>query len=287
MKRFLFFSLLSILCACNSSKEVVQIEKDNIQIDSTKIVLIEDTTEIKIDSMLAVVDYIRVKEEYQKEKAEPIRVINVDKVIKEKRGNQNVKIEDKTTNEVSEHHEVGTMAYSIPDGMTVGKTYPVKLRISRDGNKIQLVEGDRNITIYDSTIKSKVIIESIRVESIMSAQLIGDSDKFQITSLSTELQNIEKHGYTEWEWKIKPLKGGQSYLKLIVKVRVKEDGQEFYKDITVFDKNVDVKSNIGFTLGNFIKQYWQWLITTIFIPLIVWWWKNRKSEKKPGRKKNV
>lgn len=287
MKRFLFFSLLSILCACNSSKEVVEIEKDNIQIDSTKIVLIEDTTEIKIDSMLAVVDYIRVKEEYQKEKAEPIRVINVDKVIKEKRGNQNVKIEDKTTNEVSEHHEVGTMAYSIPDGMTVGKTYPVKLRISRDGNKIQLVEGDRNITIYDSTIKSKVIIESIRVESIMSAQLIGDSDKFQITSLSTELQNIEKHGYTEWEWKIKPLKGGQSYLKLIVKVRVKEDGQEFYKDITVFDKNVDVKSNIGFTLGNFIKQYWQWLITTIFIPLIVWWWKNRKSEKKPGRKKNV
>lgn len=289
MKRFLFFSLLSILCACNSSKEVVQIEKDNIQIDSTKVVFIEDTTEMRIDSMLAVVDYIRVKEDYQKEQAEPIRVVreeNLDKVIKRKNV-QNVKIEDKTTNEVSEHHEMGTMAYSVPEGMIVGKTYPVKLRISRDGNKVQLIDGDRNITIYDSTIKSKVVIESIRVESIMSAQLISDSDKFQITSLSTELQNIEKLGYTEWEWKIKPLKGGQSYLKLIVKVRVKEDGQEFYKDITVFDKNVDVKSNIGFTLGNFIKQYWQWLITTIFIPLIVWWWKNRKSEKKPGRKKNV
>ena len=179
------------------------------------------------------------------------------------------------------------MAYTVPGEMQVGKTYPIRLRISKTKNKIELIEGDRNITIYDSTIKSKVIIESIRVESIMSAQLIGDSDKFQITPLSTELQNIEENGYTEWEWRIKPLKGGKTYLKLIVKVRVKEDGQEFYKDITVFDKNVDVKSNIGFSLWSFIQKYWQWIVTTIIIPLVIWWWKNRKTEKKPGRKKNV
>jgi len=287
MKKLLFPLLLTILYGCNSTKEVSTVDEKTVEIDSS-LVIIEDTIGYKIDTILAAVDYIKVREEYQKEKPDPIRVVEQEKeTIKDK--NQNVKIEDKTNDKpvTDTENEIGTMAYSIPDGMTVGKTYPVKLRISRDGNKVQLIDGDRNITIYDSTIKSKVIIESIRVESIMSAQLIADSDKFQITPLSTELQNIEKQGYTEWEWKIKPLKGGQSYLKLIVKVRVKEDGQEFYKDITVFDKNVDVKSNIGFTLGNFIKQYWQWILTTIIIPLIVWWWKNRKTEKKPGRKKNV
>ena len=289
MKKLLFLFLLVSIYACNSTKELAIVEKETIEIeiDSTRLVVIEDTVPVRIDSVLAVVDYIRVKEEYQKEKLEPIKVVDQNKVIKNKT-NENVKIEDKTTKQTTDVvNEVGTMAYSVPDGMTVGKTYPVKLRISRDGNKVQLIEGDRSITIYDSTIKSKVIIESIRVESIMSAQLIGDSDKFQITSLSTELQNIEKHGYTEWGWKIKPLKGGQSYLKLIVKVRVKEDGQEFYKDITVFDKNVDVKSNIGFSLWSFIQKYWQWIVTTIIIPLVIWWWKNRKTEKKPGRKKNV
>lgn len=285
MRSFLFLSLLSIFYACNSTKESIQIEKNIDQIDSTKILLIQDTTqEVKTDNILAV-DYIRVKESQQIEKVKSVKEVQQKKV---KTNKQNVKIEDKTTtNTVNLEQEVGTMAYSVPEEMVVGKTYPVKLRISRDGNKLQLIDGDRNITIYDSTIKSKVIIESIRVESIMSAQLIGDSDKFEITSLSTELQNIEKKGYTEWSWKIKPIKGGQSYLKLIVKVRVKEDGQEFYKDITVFDKNVDVKSNIGFTLGNFIKQYWQWLLTTIIIPLVVWWWKNRKEKKKSTRKKNV
>jgi hypothetical protein len=168
--------------------------------------------------------------------------------------------------------------------MQVGKSYQVKLRISRDGNKVQLVNGDRNITIYDKTVKSKVVIESIRVESIMSAQLLSDSDKFQITPLSTELQNIEEKGYTEWDWSIKPLKGGQNFLKLVVKVRIKEDGQEFYKDITVFDKNIDVKSNPGFTISQFIQSYWQWIMTTIIIPLVIWWWKNRKEKKKPQRK---
>jgi hypothetical protein len=218
------------------------------------------------------------------------REVNQEKEIK-RNNSKNVKIQDKTKNNTTTLPEVvdnvGTMAYTVPEGIQVGKTYPVRLRISKTKNKIELIEGDRNITIYDSTVKSRVVIESIRVESIMSAQLISDSDKFQITPLSTELQNIEETGYTEWEWRIKPLKGGQTYLKLIVKVRVKEDGQEFYKDITVFDKNVDVKSNIGFSLWSFIQKYWQWIVTTIIIPLVIWWWKNRKTEKKPGRKKNV
>ena len=286
MKNLLIFCLLLFIYSCNTPKQTIVSDKQESFIDST--LVIKDTIQYQqVDTVLKL-EYIKseIREEI---KPDPIkREVNQEKEIK-KNNNKNVKIEDRTKSDIIPDviEQTGTMAYTVPSEMQVGKTYPIRLRISKTKNKIELIEGDRNITIYDSTIKSKVIIESIRVESIMSAQLIGDSDKFQITPLSTELQNIEENGYTEWEWRIKPLKGGKTYLKLIVKVRVKEDGQEFYKDITVFDKNVDVKSNIGFSLWSFIQKYWQWIVTTIIIPLVIWWWKNRKTEKKPGRKKNV
>ncbi len=287
MKKVLFFCLLLLIYACSSTKETPNVEINQENFVDTLLV-IEDTINYKEVDTVVRLEYMEIRKDVE---PDPIkRDVNQEKEIK-RNNNKNVKIQDKTKNNTTILPEVvdnvGTMAYTVPEGMQVGKTYPVRLRISKTDNKVELIEGDRNITIYDSTVKSRVIIESIRVESIMSAQLISDSDKFQITPLSTELQNIEETGYTEWEWRIKPLKGGQTYLKLIVKVRVKEDGQEFYKDITVFDKNVDVKSNIGFSLWSFVQKYWQWMMTTIIIPLVIWWWKNRKTEKKPGRKKNV
>ncbi len=284
--RFHYFILMTLLIwGCDSTKELV---KEDIilenQIDSLRVVEI-DTMNYYVDTVL----HNEIKQDVS-----PVYVEKLEKDIDREKSKelivkynkQNVIIEDKTVNNQSGqvNTEAGTMAYSIPEEMQVGKSYHVKLRITRDGNKVQLVEGDRSITIYDERVKSKVIIESIRVESIMSATLLSDSDKFTITPLSTELQNIEERGYTEWQWNIKPLKGGQNYLKLIVKVRIKEDGEEFYKDITVFDKNIDVKSNPGFTVWQFIKSYWQWFMTTIIIPFVIWWWKNRKEKKKPQRK---
>ncbi len=284
--RFHYFILMTLLIwGCDSTKELV---KEDIilenQIDSLRVVEI-DTMNYYVDTVL----HNEIKQDVS-----PVYVEKLEKDIDREKSKelivkynkQNVIIEDKTVNNQSGqvNTEAGTMAYSIPEEMQVGKSYHVKLRITRDGNKVQLVEGDRSITIYDERVKSKVIIESIRVESIMSATLLSDSDKFTITPLSTELQNIEERGYTEWQWNIKPLKGGQNYLKLIVKVRIKEDGEEFYKDITVFDKNIDVKSNPGFTVWQFIKSYWQWFMTTIIIPFVIWWWKSRKEKKKTQRK---
>ncbi len=279
--------ILMTIVGCNSTKELTIKENfiiDN-QIDSIKLVTLDTMNYQVIDTvlrneLLPVYTVDKLEREVI-HKDNPKETPKENKVVKE--NNDNVIIEDRTNNQTIES-EAGTMAYSVPEDMQVGKSYQVKLRISRDGNKVQLVNGDRNITIYDKTVKSKVVIESIRVESIMSAQLLSDSDKFQITPLSTELQNIEEKGYTEWDWSIKPLKGGQNFLKLVVKVRIKEDGQEFYKDITVFDKNIDVKSNPGFTISQFIQSYWQWIMTTIIIPLVIWWWKNRKEKKKPSRK---
>lgn len=176
----------------------------------------------------------------------------------------------------------GLIAYSVPDEMTVGENYNVKIRITKDSTqKKMLVIGDNKIPINDTTVQSTITIESIRVSSIMSASLTTDSEEnFKIASKSTETQNIEQLGYTEWEWNVMPLKSGEHELKLIIKVRItSEDGEKSFKDIVVFEKNVFAKKNISYSIKNLFNKYWQWSLSTLIIPFIVWLY-NRKKKKK-------
>jgi hypothetical protein len=281
MKYFIYILFLLILQSCVTSKELptsVVIERESIEIDTNFIdsSFVEQDTiirEVMLINQDSVVNQIKIKPKVEKEES----IKKEDKV--------KVEVDDKTTLDDITNESVGIMAYSTPTQMTVGKSYTIKLRISKEKNKIQLITGDRNIPINDITIDSKVIIESIRVEPIMSANLISEEGKFTITPASTETQNIEDKGYTEWAWRIVPLKGGQNFLKLVVKVRIINENGEFFKDITVFDKNIEVKSNVVFSVKTWISNYWQWLITTIIIPFIVWFYK-KKSEKKKERDLN-
>jgi hypothetical protein len=296
--KYLFYILLVLsIYSCKSTKSIV-VDNKNITQDSLiyENLSLIDSTDTDGDGVVDNLDkcpnvygglendgcpYVSemiVKSESNTQPTEPKKQ-QENKPIKV---SKNMKVVDNTKVEEAkeDNTSIGTMAYSIPNEMKVGNVYTIKLRISKENNKIELINGDRGITISDTTISSDVIIESIRVESIMSSQLISEKDMFEITTSSTEYQNIESRGYTEWEWLVKPLKGGNNYLKLIVKVRVVEDGKEFYKDITVFDRKIEIKSNVVFTIKGFINEYWQWLMSTIIIPLIIWFYNKKKKKDK-------
>jgi hypothetical protein len=283
MKYFIYILFLLILQSCVTSKDLstdIIIEKESIKIDTINFV---DPDVHEEDTIVREMMVIK-QDNIDKEKEESNQIKIKPKVNKELKEKVKVEIIDKTTLDDITNESVGIMAYSTPTQMIVGKSYTIKLRISKEKNKIQLVSGDRNIPINDVTVDSKVIIESVRVEPIMSANLISEEGKFIITPASTETQNIEDKGYTEWAWRIVPLKGGQNFLKLVVKVRIVNENGEFYKDITVFDKNIEVKSNVVFSIKTWISNYWQWLITTIIIPFVVWFYKKKSEEKKKKRK---
>lgn len=199
--------------------------------------------------------------------------------ISDKLSNDNIKVIDNAN--ADESSSDGVIAYSVPSEMMVGKRYPIKVRISKEKTeeaKTTLVIGERSIAINDVELDSKVTIENIRVEETMTAQLMSENSSFEITSLSTETQNIEDKGYTEWSWVVVPLKSGNSYLKMIVKVKIRNGGQVSYKDIVVFDKNIKVKTNVSAGVQGWLSQYWQWLLTTIIIPLAIFFYKKRKKE---------
>ena len=169
----------------------------------------------------------------------------------------------------------GVVAYSVPEQMQVGNDYSVKMRISQDTSnkeKKKLVVGDKDIPIDNSE-------KSIRVSTIMSASLTSEHDDFSISGLSTEVQDVEKWGYTEWEWRVTPLRAGERPLKLIVKIRIKNEQGEFFKDIVVFEKNLKVQSNLPYDIKQFFLSYWQWMLSTVIFPAIVWFYKKKKADK--------
>lgn len=198
-------------------------------------------------------------------------------------GVENARVEDKTVPKDSTKKYIqGIIAYTVPDTMVVGKNYVVKIRISKEENKQVLIIGDRQVAINDEDVHSTITIESIRVEPVMSANLTSNHDAFDIRPKSTEVQNIEDHGYTEWEWGITPLKSGMNSLKLVVKVRIINEHGSSFKDIVVFDRKIKTKANVGYTTQTFFEKYWQWFMTTIIIPIFLWWRKRKKKKEEPG-----
>ena len=184
------------------------------------------------------------------------------------------------TKDIKEIRPKGLIAYSVPNEMEVGSEYSVKVRITKQNDKTVLLIGDREIPISDDI--QSVKIESITISPVMSASLLSQKGNFEITPLSTDIQNIDEIGYTEWSWAVTPLHGGENNLKLNVKIRIKEDGNDYYKDITVFERKIKVKSSIGSVIKDFIFKNWQWFMGVIFIPLFQWFWllfKRKREEK--------
>ena len=205
---------------------------------------------------------------------------NVDKkdVIKQIEKHEketNLKVFDVTSKLKENDTTSGWIAYSVPEEMKVAKTYSVKVRISKKSGsqtKADLILGSAD-AINNPSLPSVATIEDVKVSGEMSAELRADSGSFDIKALSTPVQNIDNESYTEWEWVVTPKKSGDSPLKLIIRVK------DLNKDIVVFNKNIKIKKNVTVAVGGFFEKYWQWLMTTIIIPIFIYFW-NRKKKKR-------
>lgn len=273
MKYLLFISLF-LLSGCNIVKKVFNRNKtsDTLvyeQLDSLQ------SIEYEYDEIVVVKDKILVYDDEVNEMVIKKKSVDVD-IIDE--------VYEKEVSEVvpvtviappKSNNSRGKVAYSVPNEMKVGKLYNVKLRISKIKKDVekQIVSG-----INSNNVESTIEVLDIRIAPIMSAELLDPNSMLEIKELSTNVQSIDSLGYTEWTWSIMPIKSGDIPLKLIVKVKVKVDGESIYKDIPVLEKIIYTKANVKWNLKNFVSNYWQWLMTTLIIPFITFWWKRRKKK---------
>lgn len=168
----------------------------------------------------------------------------------------------------------GSLVYHIPDTMVKKKTYTIRLRINRDTTDKSILVVDDNEKMESTTIKTTSKMEVLIVDPSPP-----ENKSFEIVKSNDDKQIVDDDSYTEWIYSVTPLRSGNLKLNIIISI-VRDNNK---KQIVYF-KDIIVKSNPGADVIDFIKKYWQWMISTLIIPLVVWWWKNRKK-KRVGRPK--
>jgi hypothetical protein len=290
MRYFLFLILSFILIGCATNKDSVKKFDETILLQKDSIRLIEDTI---TNDFLESIKLEEVSNEKEVDKVAStqnesliienpnLRTINVthrNRIVSKHERKTQLTIVDKS-NDLDTTK--GWIVYSVPEQMKVAKSYSIKVRISKkknSQNKAILILGDYNDdAINNSNYTSVATIEDIKVSGEMKAELRGDNDLFNISSLSTEIQSIDDVDYTEWEWSVVPKKSGENSLKLVIKLK------DLNKDIIVFNKNIIIKKNVSVAVEGFFDKYWQWFMTTIIIPIFIYFW-NRKKKRKQTKK---
>jgi hypothetical protein len=275
MKNILIYLMILVLFSCSVSKDI-GVKKENVVFDNNCDSVVENYNEVNVDQIVS----IEKEEGKLPNFINPTinnREVSLPKRSKIVNDNSEVLVND-YVDDTKVKKSNGLLAYNIPDELIVGEYFSVTVRISKNKNKQSIVLGSRGITIYDGDVNSNVNIELIDIKSSMSAQLLGDDSRFKITPLSSDFQDIDDNDYTEWSWRVMPLKSGKSYMKLLIRTKNKVD--DTYKDITIFDKKILVKPNIKYSVGGWLSNNWQYLFSTLLIPVFTWWWSNRRKKKR-------
>ncbi|MDT8337193.1 MAG: hypothetical protein RQ856_05120 [Candidatus Izemoplasmatales bacterium] len=166
----------------------------------------------------------------------------------------------------------GDINYIMEDTMIVNKSTIINMTISESIDREEIIEEIESFT------EENTITNVIRIAPVMRAKLVDPSggENFTIVPITSEEQLIENDEFTKWEWDVTPLKEGNNKLKLTVdiiiedrtkNIEVYEDFIYVYSDKTWWDNFVD-----------FMGENWQWFLSTLIIPLLIWFYKIKKRK---------
>jgi hypothetical protein len=129
----------------------------------------------------------------------------------------------------------GVILHDIPSIMPLHTFTKVVIRLS-DEEEALLEDFDRS---------KDTVIESVRIAEVMEVHLDSeDYDAFEIRSVSGDQQFIEFGTFTEWVFKVKPLKAGTQILELRVVVLEQINDKERQR-VEVLERKVQVVTDIA------------------------------------------
>lgn len=179
-------------------------------------------------------------------------------------------VEPAETKEVLELREWlahGAAAFNPKDEMKQGEEETIALRISADPADSQLrtdMPGGKATHHWPQD-----------VSKVMRAELTGDT--FKITQLGPAEQLLHDRRF-EWNWKVNPLKSGDHELQLVTSIVVPVPSMGTQQSVIHSEyRHVRVHVSPVFVMGHFLAAYWQWIASSIAIPLLGWVWKKQRE----------
>jgi hypothetical protein len=132
----------------------------------------------------------------------------------------------------------------------------------------------------EQTSGGLITVDSILVTPFMRADLQSDNpDAFKITAIpNAPEQLVSSVEPTRWGWGVTALKPGDYTLRLTISRLVVFQGEETWRPVKAYAKDMHVSITLQQRLARFD---WQWLIAlllTAVIPLY-WRWQDRRKGK--------
>ncbi len=161
----------------------------------------------------------------------------------------------------------GNLLFNTPEKMKINEKFTVSLTLSPD-----------EITKDELPKTGKNELSKTLIDKSMEAILSGPG--FDIKNISSNIQATSMISDTVWKWEITALKSGNQYLYLDLNVKVKIDGEKIPRSIKTFERTVSVKISPLGSVKNFFVKNWQFIVSSVIIPLVIWYWSHRRKIRK-------
>lgn len=160
---------------------------------------------------------------------------------------------------------LSSMAFIVPPTANVKDHIWAQLVINPAATEEEL---RRELTRSGQITSGQVLVSKI-VEAKLSAP------DFDVTKITPEQQAISATETTSWEWELEPTKPGTHNVYLTITAIVQVDNTLAQRHIKTFDKLITIKITPAQVVHNWISNNWQWVWSTLFVPLALIAWKYR------------
>lgn len=151
----------------------------------------------------------------------------------------------------------GNAGVSAPDRATVGEPFVAFLRVSPEGLEAVL-QGLRQESPENKNVIGK---GAIKLTPRMVASVTGIG--FEISPKESVVQAVSPTEPTTWQWEIRPTESGHRTLIFKLSGALLIEGKDVSRDFYSYRQEV----NVDVTAASFLKEYWQWFVTTLIIPV--------------------
>jgi hypothetical protein len=154
-----------------------------------------------------------------------------------------------------EQLQIGSIAYTAPEEMRVGRPATVTARISREELAVVSDELTSGLT---SSGRDRVETAVLEVGTRMRATLQGDG--FAIRPLGAEEKSMRAAGYEAWTWQVTAERAGS--LSLYLTVYAMYEGAELHEK--VLEREIAVEVDRVEAFKRFVASNWQWFLAFLF-----------------------
>lgn len=160
-----------------------------------------------------------------------------------------------------------SMAFVLPE--TTNITEDIKAQL--------LIDPSTDDVSKQLTVKGTVTKSTIQISKVAIAKLTAPD--FDVVAITPEQQALTTTEPTEWLWELQPKSAGTHDVQLTVTAVIKVDGDKSEHHLKTFEKSVTVQITPMQVIKAWLAKYWQWIVSTLIVPLGVWIYKEKIKKK--------